>query len=854
MAGSNPQPSSFESISRKLHEPLLPPLLAVISGILFVHFLSPSWQIALLAATLTFGLWYFARTRNLPRATLLAGNAAMFWLAVASASYATELPPPYLDAEPRELITVTGCIDSLPQRSEERLSFVLQAAPGARLRVSYYLKPNETPPDWHYGYQLQIPVRVKRIHNAGNPGNFDAERYFAHRQIYWTASIAHGYPVVQAPNACGNPVQAAIYSTRAFLLDRIQKITAGDTYLNAMLAALLLGDNTRLEDSFTENYRRTGTYHAIVISGIHITVLAGAIFALLRLCGIRTIPAYTTCACIAIAYALVCDLSAPVVRAAGGYLLFLGSKVFNRQGRTLNLLAAVAIVYLLCDTQQLFEASFQLSFLAVLALATLADPLLRVTTADWAHAFHSLAHPQFAPRSSQVAARRLELMLLAETIETTTALPRKYATLLIRIIGTSVIWGIDVILTSAVVLIGLCLPMILFFHRLTLSSLTANLPVVFLLSLAVPLGFLAIATGPILVPILKWLLLTSRDVVDWHLTWDTAVRIPDPPAWLLLAFPASLIATAFTARKHPRFTPIPLGLTIGLFLFLIFHPYATPPQLHPNQLELTAMDVGQGDSLFLATPQGHLAVVDGGGSRFSRLDPGESNVSAYLWSRRIATVDTLIASHGDLDHLGGLLSINDNFHPREVWVSSQISGPLWERFKTHSTQSRIRYLSAGDQLQLGELQVRVLWPPKDEPMNKSNLTSLVLLLTHGTKHFLFTGDIDQSVEARLLEDPALPRLDVLKVAHHGSRFSTTQSFLDHTRPAIAISSAGFENGFNHPHPTVSDRLSTNHVLHFRTDRMGQITLLSDGHKLTADPYIYRNPKTLGWIPLTQALE
>jgi competence protein ComEC len=854
MAG-NP-PSNFESLSRKLHEPLIPPLVAVISGILFVRVLGFDPTLALVCSTLSALLWFLATKLHHPRAAFLSGNAILFWLAIASASRTDNKPKPVIDTDSREVISLEGCVDSLPQREAERLFFTFTAAPGARLRVSLYLKPEESAPDWAYGHRLQLPLRIRPVHNSGNPGNFDAERYFAHREIYWSASIAKGYPIIQVPNACGNPVQAAIYKTRAWLLTRIEQIATGDRYLTAMLGALLLGDNAKLEDSFTDNYRRTGTYHAIVISGIHITVLAGSLFWLLRLLHFRPLQAYALCAILAVLYAVICDLTAPVVRAAGGYLLFLAARHFYRRGRILNLLAAVAIAYLLFDPAQLFEASFQLSFLAVLTLATLGLPLIENTTGLWSKALRKLSDPDYGDADPRTAPRRLEIQLALQTISRITHIPLKPLSQVTSHILASILWALDLFLTSAVVLIGLCLPTILFFHRLTFSSLTANLPVVFLLSLAVPLGFIAIFTGPMLTPLLKWLLNTSRTVVDWHLTWDPGDRIPDPPTWILIALPLALLTTAWAARKVPRYTAIPVAAVLALFAYLVTHPYSKTPNLNKNLLELTAIDVGQGDGLFLATPSGHLALLDAGGNRSTKFDTGESTVSPYLWSRHISKLHTLIASHGDLDHMGGLLAAHDNFRPDEIWVSAQVSGPLWDQLKAKATakNTTIRYLAKGDRLKLGGLEVQTLWPPSDEQIDKSNLTSLVLLLHYGNQRFLLTGDIDQSIEARLLEDPNLPKLDYLKVAHHGSKTSSSEPFLAQTRPSLAVVSAGYQNNFNHPNPAVLHRLNQSRTLLLRTDRMGQITVLADGKKLTTDPFIYRSPSSLGWIPFTQALE
>ena len=852
----SPSPSNFESISRRLHEPLIPPLIAVICGILFVRILGFDPTLALVCAAASALFWFLASHLKKPLAAFVSGNAILFWIAIASASRVEQTPKPIIDVEPREVVRLNGCIDSLPQREAERLFFLFKAAPGARLRVSLYLKPDEPTPAWGYGQQLQLPLRIRAVHNSGNPGNFDAERYFAHRDIFWSASIVRNEAIVESGTNCGGVAQALIYHLRAWLLKRIEWLAQGDRYLNAMLGALLLGDNAKLEDSWTDNYRRTGTYHAIVISGIHITVLAGAVFWLLRLLQFRAMQAYVICAILAVAYALICDLTAPVVRAAGGYLLFLAARHFYRRGRILNLLAAVAIAYLLFDPSQLFEASFQLSFLAVLTLATLGIPLIESTTALWSRALNHLGERNFDTSNPAVGSRRLELRLAVGTLSRMLYLPEKRLAQFMTGILKTAIWSIDLSLTSAVVLVGLCLPTILFFHRLSFSSLTANLPVVFLLSVAVPIGFAAILIGPILTPLLKLLLYTSRSVVDWHLTWDPGDRIPDPPSWILIALPLALLLTAWVARKLPRFSAIPIAAVLAIFAYLVTHPYSQSPDLRPGLLEITAIDVGQGDSIFLATPTGHLALLDGGGNRSTKFDTGESTVSPYLWSRQISRLDTLIASHGDLDHMGGLLATLDNFRPRELWVGASVNGRLWDRLraKAEARGTHIRYLATGDQTQLGNLKVYVLWPPRDEQFEKSNSTSLVLLLEHGSKRFLLTGDIDQSVESRLLENPLLPPLDYLKLAHHGSRSSSSNAFLDRTRPALAVSSSGFQNSFNHPHPLVLDRLNAHHTLLLRTDRLGQITVWSDGSKLTTDPYRYRSPATLGWIPLLQAVE
>lgn len=820
------------------------PLLACIGGISFTRLLGfePAWALAAVAVSLL--LYLLARRSNAPWARLVAGNAVMFWLAVASAAYQGQPAPPPLDASPHEVVTLAGCVDSLPQREADRLFFLFAPIAQARVRVSVYLKPGEAAPPFAYGQHWKLPLRLRAIRNYRNEGSFDAETYFAQRKIFWNGSMARDYftehDVSPQPGPCGSALQAWLYQVRGGLLNRLATLAAGDLYLQAMLGALLLGDNAKLEEAWTENYRKTGTYHAIVISGLHVSVLASTCFFFLRLTGMRDIYAMMACAALAVLYALLCDLSAPVVRAAGAYILFLLAHVFYRRGRILNLLYAVALLYLLVDPQQLFEPSFQLSFLSVLTLGALAIPLLEETTSLWNQALRNLPErgidSHLPPRAGE---RRLELRLLVATFAPVFGLKPAYCERMIEGIGLGITFSLDLILTSAVVLLGLCLPSVLYFHRLTFSSLTANLPVVVLLTLAVPIGFAALAFGAWLMPLLKLLLNTSRDVVDWHLTWDLGGRLPDPPLWLVLSLPLCLLVTAFFARRRSPWTFASLTTALALFAVLLLHP--SPPDLAAGRFEITSIDVGQGDGFFLATPSGHLALLDAGGLRSAKFDTGENIVSPYLWSRRITHLHTLIASHGDFDHMAGLLSAHDNFHPAEIWVSCQVSGPLWERFKQKavSAATKLRYLGRGDRLKLGELDVDVLWPPREEAIEKSNLTSLVLLVHHGAKRFLLTGDIDASVEARLLEDrqlavPKLAAIDFLKVPHHGSKYSSSAEFLEALRPAIALASAGYENSFHHPHPTVVSRLAAVHTLLLRTDHLGRTSIYSDGKHLSVD--------------------
>ena len=197
--------------------------------------------------------------------------------------------------------------------------------------------------------------------------------------------------------------------------------------LSGMMEAMLIGESSQLQKIWTENFRRTGTFHALVISGAHVAVLAGVLLFLLRMCSLGEIPALALTAAAAWLYALVSGFSPPVARAAAGFTLYLIARFFFRRGRVLNLLAAVALVYLLSDPGELGDASFQLSFLCVAALGALAAPLLEATSAPFARGLRDIRNrevdPYLAPRVAQF---RVEIRLVAETLEAWCRVPASW--------------------------------------------------------------------------------------------------------------------------------------------------------------------------------------------------------------------------------------------------------------------------------------------------------------------------------------------------------------------------------------------------------------------------------------------
>jgi competence protein ComEC len=837
-------------------DPLVGPLAAIAGGILVSRYV-PFRQFELLLVIGAFLLLGIAALwRN---ARLLAGVCAclgFFFSGILIDVVHAPGPAPELDVEGREIVSLGGCVVEPPAISGGRERFLLELDPHARAQVTLYTRENEALPNLRYGQRIELDARVRKPHNFGNPGAFDYARYLARKGIYWTASGAAG-TVHILPGRCGSPFQKAIMDLRQAALERMAHLYHGDLYQTGMMQALLIGQNFQLQRVWTEVYRSTGTFHVIVISGTHLAILAAFFLFLLRVCFVPESLALVATVLMCWLYALVTGFQAPGVRSSAGLTLFMICGYFYRRRRALNLLAAVALGFLVLDPEQLFDASFQLTFLAVAFLGAFATPLIRATSGPLAR---GLADLQETARDvyldPRVAQFRVEMRLLAGTLRLVTRLPLRLVTMAVTIPARMLFFFYDITVVSAIAQFGLALPMVVYFHRVGFSGLSANALVVPLMGLALPVGFAAVLTGwTWIAAAAAWLLQLSRAVVAWHAAIEPNWRIPTPPIWLAVALSAATIATALT---HRRWRAASVGVTGLLLALLVWHPF--PPNAYPGQLELTAVDVGQGDSLLVGFPDGKRMLVDGGGipafghQTRSQLDIGEDVVAPYLWTRSIRTVDVIALSHAHEDHVGGLPALVEDFHPREIWTGATPASPTWKLVceKAAEVGARIVPLQAGRKMSLGGAQIDVLAPPPDyvPADTPKNNDSLVLRLRYGRHAFLLSGDVERPIERRMLEDGELSRTDVLKVAHHGSKTSSTAPFLDAVHPQFAIISVGTDNSYGHPNREVIDRLLERHAAVFRTDQDGLVTIRSDGRRLWLDTNRWQRgaPQLLGIFP------
>jgi competence protein ComEC len=215
-------------------------------------------------------------------------------------------------------------------------------------------------------------------------------------------------------------------------------------------------------------------------------------------------------------------------------------------------------------------------------------------------------------------------------------------------------------------------------------------------------------------------------------------------------------------------------------------------------------------------------------------------VAPYLWDRGIRNLDVVVLSHGHEDHIGGLPALVADFRPKELWTGATPDSPVWRTLRAKAAANGVKIVPMHfpRRFAFGGAEIEVLAPPADyvpTDIPKNN-DSLVLRLGYGRNGFLLPGDVERPIERGMLAEDEIRRTDVLKVAHHGSRTSSTEDFVSAVQPVFAVISVGLDNSYGHPNRDVVERLRQHHAVVYRTDQDGLITIRSDGRRLHVETH------------------
>jgi competence protein ComEC len=700
------------------------------------------------------------------------------------------------------------------------------------------------------GEGLRVPMRLRVPERYRDPGAWQYADYLLDQGIAATAYVAAG-KLERMPGNSGSSLRCRVYAAQSWAAGRLLGFTRSPANLGlpkllrlsaedaGMLNAMLFGDRTRLDRSLRLGFERTGSFHLFVVSGLHVALLAGMLLWAAQALGLSEWLACAATLTLTSAYALLTGFGVPVQRALAMTAVFLITRLLSRERNSLNALGAAALAVLVWSPRALFEATFQMTFLAVVAIAGIAVPLGERSFLPYLRATRGL-HESWrdAAMMPKIAQFRVMLRFWME------ALPRG----LRRVLPVAIRMALRAMEVAAISLVAeavMVLPMAYYFHRVTVLALPANIFAIPFIGVLLPLGIATFASSLLSL----WLAALPGAALAGLLHGLTAVigalanasladlRTPGPTIAAVLAACACLVFCCWAVRRSRGAVWL---ASAALLLAAVFALWPAGTTALRGRLEVTAIDVGQGDSLLVVSPEGRTMLIDAGGPTGAAanaenakgtpaFDVGEEIVSPYLWSRRIRRLDIVVLTHAHSDHMGGMAAVLRNFRPRELWIGTEPRSAAFADLLSEAAALGIgvREMRAGDRVQWDDVAMTALAPAMSYSNSgaPANNDSVVLRLQYGRASALLEGDAEAPseramVSAALAAGPPLGPNTLLKVGHHGSRTSTTPQFLELAAPADAVISVGRGNSFGHPRPEVIERLAARHAHVFRTDRFG----------------------------------
>lgn len=668
-----------------------------------------------------------------------------------------------------EIVTVTGTVTKREHKEEKQAYYLkdcLCNQTDSKFSMLAYLQEGDSYP---IGCEISLYGTIYQLNQADNPGQFDAESYYQSQGILYTFQAE---TVVGAKG--GSFLRENVTLLREYLSKHLMELynerDAG------ILKAVLLGDKSTLRDEDQLLYQKNGISHLLAISGLHISMIGVSLYKLFRKCNLTFLEAGLPSGILLLLYGMMTGFGISTIRAICMFIVMIFADIFGRAYDMASAMALAAIILLIRNPLQAWQAGFLLSFGAVLGICFVYPILQSVFPVE----------------------------------------KKAFQTILFSLSISLVTYPIS----------------IHFFYEYPLYSILLNFIVIPCMPIVMGFGGVGMLTGCVLpwlgklVGIPAHLVLSLYEILgEWVVEWPCAViRLGCEEPWQFVAYYVILLIgllALWYGRRRIFCIFLPLAVLIVTLRFR-------------SGLEFAMLDVGQGDGLFLRFPSGTTCFIDGGSTSVKNV--GKYRILPYLKYEGVSALDYVIFTHLDEDHMSGireLLEMSgtlDGVHIRNMLFPA-IANPdekyleMWNLAKEKGIQ--VDRIGAGDRISEEGLVLECLYPVKNSYSADKNNSSTVLQLTYEEFSMLLTGDLGWEGEKELLAADELKDVDVWKVSHHGSKYSGCEEFLSCIQPNVSLISVG-RNFYGHPSGEILKRLENCGSQVWTTLDVGAIMMESDG--------------------------
>lgn len=636
-------------------------------------------------------------------------------------------------------------------------------------KILINIKMSQDIPSIKYGDSLYIEGEFKQPEEARNYKGYNYKQYLKTKKIIGTVELEK-VKILKSSNG------SFIHNIQKYIRDTING-TLTDEEGNLLLA-ILLGDKDKLSEDIQESFKTSNLSHMLAVSGAHVSYIILGLTYVLQNSIIGKKNGKIVCIIFLLVFMAITNFTPSVTRACIMAILTLFSSIIYRKSDVYTNISVAALITLIFNPYSLLDLGFQLSYGGTIGIIIFIKRIQE-------------------KKSNSKVINYIKQMALVSI----------YANIII-------------------------IPIMMYhFNTVSFTFIISNIMASPILGIIVITGFLFIIASITVKPLTRLIAIFIKPILSILIKISqicsklpfSNILVVTPYMFNVISYYAIILYCIKSKKNNKCKIIICLLIVLILINFIIY--------IFPQKLRIFFIDVGQGDSTLIITPDKKTVLIDGGGS--DSFDVGEKVLLPYLLDRRILKIDYVLISHFDTDHCGGILTIMEKVKVKNIIISEQAEhSENYERFKKLMIHKKIRLIEVkkGDKIKIGRYsEFKILFPTSrllsENPLNNN---SIVAQFNYNNFKMLFTGDIEKLAEQQILKaEKAEIRADILKVAHHGSKTSSIPEFIKAVKPKIALIGIGKNNTFGHPNQQTIKNLENIKCRIYRTDLQGEIIIKID---------------------------